>query len=103
MHANRVTTDWMTEEPAAFRGGWFESGRRSPGTVAVARRVLGLEAGEADPVRIILAAQIQLRRWRRMDPAERPRFWPDRVRAIVAARDRLLDPTTNRRGCSRIV
>jgi len=53
------------------------------------RRVLGLRAGETDPVRIILAAQILLRRWRRaVVPVAIARV---EVGRIVAARDALLE------------
>ena len=52
--------------------------------------ILGLEPGETDPVRIILAAQLRLRLCRRDHPCgERPAS-PVDVRQIVAARDALL-------------
>ncbi len=56
----------------------------------VAAAVLGLEPGEGDPVRIILAAQLRLRRIRR---GWRPAASRDQVaemQRIAAARDRLL-------------
>lgn len=33
-------------------------------------RILGLRHGELDPVQIILAAQVRLRRWRRLVPGD---------------------------------
>jgi hypothetical protein len=56
----------------------------------VAAAVLGLEPGEADPVRIILAAQLRLRRYRR---GWRPAASRDQVaemHRIAAARDQLI-------------
>ena len=52
--------------------------------------ILGLEPGETDPVRIILAAQLRLRRYRRDHPCGGCRPTPADVRRIVAARDALL-------------
>lgn len=52
--------------------------------------VLGLEPGETDPVRIILAAQLRLRRCRRDHPCGGCQLTPAEVRRIVAARDVLL-------------
>ena len=52
--------------------------------------ILGLEPGETDPVRIILAAQLRLRRCRRDHPCGERRASPSDVRQIVAARDALL-------------
>jgi hypothetical protein len=52
--------------------------------------ILRLSPSEDDPVRIIQAAQIQLRRWRqvaRLAPSAR---WRDHVGEIIAARDALL-------------
>lgn len=52
--------------------------------------ILGLEPGEADPVLIILAAQLRLRHCRSCH-ADRAASYADReVRRIVAARDALL-------------
>jgi hypothetical protein len=52
--------------------------------------VLGLEPDEADPVRIILAAQLRLRRLRRGDSATSDCPAGPEVRRIIAARDALL-------------
>jgi hypothetical protein len=52
--------------------------------------MLGLDPGEADPVRIILAAQLRLRCCRRSQAAADPPVGPHDVRRIVAARDALL-------------
>jgi hypothetical protein len=57
-------------------------------------RVLGLRATEADPLRIIIAAQIRLRRWRRMGSSQQAAR--SEVQKIVAAREELL-----RRGYGR--
>lgn len=59
-------------------------------SAGVSHVILRLSPSEADPVRIIQAAQIQLRRWRqvaRLAPSAR---WRDRVGEIIAARDALL-------------
>lgn len=53
-------------------------------------RVLRISRGETDPVQIILAAQIQLRRWRRGEPGETPLRIRQRIRQIIAARDSLM-------------
>lgn len=52
--------------------------------------ILGLEPGEADPVRIILAAQLRLRRCRGDQGTPAAAMSPADVRRIVAARDSLL-------------
>lgn len=52
--------------------------------------ILGLEPDETDPVRIILAAQLRLRRCRRDQPCGDCPLPPAEVRRIVAARDALL-------------
>lgn len=49
-------------------------------------RLLGLSADERDPVTIIVAAQIRLRRWRRYAEGG-----PRRAAAIVRARDAMLE------------
>ena len=54
-------------------------------------RVLRISRRETDPVQIILAAQIQLRRWRRGEMGETPLQSRQRIREIVAARDSLID------------
>lgn len=54
--------------------------------------LLGVPAGEDDPVRIIIAAQVRLRQWRRL-AAENGHPTPvvaSRIRLILDARDRLL-------------
>lgn len=58
-------------------------------------RVLGLRTGDLDPVRIILAAHVRLRRWRRLGPIETLRAdagcaASGEVRRIIQARDDLL-------------
>ena len=54
------------------------------------RRLLRVSPHENDPVVIILAAQIQLRRWRRAEPGQSPSKIRQRIRQITAARDSLL-------------
>ncbi len=53
-------------------------------------RLLRVSLHENDPVMIILAAQIQLRRWRRAEPGQSPSKIRERIRRITAARDSLL-------------
>jgi len=53
-------------------------------------RLLRVSPHENDPVMIILAAQIQLRRWRRAEPGQSPNRIRQRIREITAARDSLL-------------
>ena len=53
-------------------------------------RVLRVSRHETDPVRIILAAQVQLRRWRRAEQWQSPDQIRQRIRKIVAARDALI-------------
>jgi hypothetical protein len=53
-------------------------------------RLLRVSPHEKDPVMIILAAQIQLRRWRRAEPGQSPTRIRQRIRKITAARDVLL-------------
>ena len=57
--------------------------------ISTASAILGLDPGEADPVRIILAAQLRLRRCRRGQVAG-SRGTAAEVRRIIAARDMLL-------------
>lgn len=52
--------------------------------------VLHLPPSVRDPVRIILAAHIQLRRWRRLEQTTEAADLQRRVREIIAARDTLL-------------
>ncbi|MFM8708028.1 MAG: hypothetical protein ACKOHK_08085 [Planctomycetia bacterium] len=57
-------------------------------------RVLRISRRETDPVQIILAAQIQLRRWRRSEPGKTPlkiqQQIQQRIHEIVSARDALM-------------
>lgn len=53
--------------------------------------VLGLEPGETTPVRIILAAQLRLRRFRQSQSLGTGLPAGSEVRRIVAARDALLE------------
>jgi len=62
---------------------------RFPG-VGEPHRVLQISRHETDTLRIILAAQIQLRRWRRGELGQTSFKRLQRIRAIVAARDSLL-------------
>ena len=65
--------------------------RRGPFLSAdAAWRILGLPVGEADPVRIILAAHIRLRRWRRAGESEPSSGTVGHIRRINRARDALL-------------
>lgn len=75
-----------------------ERGRLPPG---MPHRVLGLSAGERDPVTIILAAQIRLRRWRRF-PGPVGDSVPEtaRIQAIVRARDAMLREAMSRLGAA---
>lgn len=59
-------------------------------------RVLGLRNGERDPVSIIRAAQIRLRRWRQLHASVPAASWRRRVQLIVAARDDLLAQSVTR-------
>jgi len=58
--------------------------------------VLQIDQREADTVRIILAAQIQLRRWRRVEPGPQPAGSLQRIREIIAARESLLAQAVGR-------
>ena len=53
-------------------------------------RVLRVSRHETDAVQIILAAQIQLRRWRRGEPGHASFKCMQRIREIAAARDSLV-------------
>jgi len=61
---------------------------------ALHHRVLGLPSGESDPVRIITAAQVRLRRWRRHSVRSTGGMEGygtiGRVQRIIQARDALL-------------
>jgi hypothetical protein len=52
--------------------------------------LLRISRHETDPVRIILAAHIQLRRWRRAESGQPPDRIQRRIQAIVAAREALI-------------
>ena len=69
-------------------------------------RLLGLPTADADPVTIITAAQVRLRRWRRngADGAQRPRRARDRIRIrqISEARDVLLREALGAAGRSQM-
>lgn len=64
------------------------------GSLASHRRLLGLPAGNHDPVRIILAAQLRLRRWRRAHVPGGQRvessLAQSEIRRLIAAREALL-------------
>ena len=70
------------------RVGTFGPGRKVNKTEL--HRLLRVSPHENDPVMIILAAQIQLRRWRRAEPGQSPSRIRQRIREITAARDSLL-------------
>ena len=59
-------------------------------------RVLRVSRHETDAVQIILAAQIQLRRWRRGEPGHASFKCVQRIREIVAARDSLVAQAVTR-------
>lgn len=59
-------------------------------------RVLGLRHGQEDAVSVIRAAQIRLRRWRRLHASVPAASWRRRVQLIVAARDELLAQSVGR-------
>ena len=63
-------------------------------------RLLGLSGDAADPVTIILAAQVRLRRLRRLAArcTVRPHRGSDRIRQICEARDILLQQAFGVRG-----
>jgi len=58
--------------------------------------VLQIDRHETDTLRIILAAQIQLRRWRRVEPGRQPAGSLQRIREIIAARESLLAQAVGR-------
>ncbi len=64
--------------------------RESIKDAAEPHRVLGVSRHETDPVQIILAAQIRLRRWRRLDPADMSAQRRRRVHEIVGAREAMM-------------
>jgi hypothetical protein len=78
-------TNRMTRSDEAFLGGHRLDDTRL-------MRMLGLSCNAADPVTIILAAQVRLRRLRRVVGGcqVRPRRASDRIRQICEARDTLL-------------
>lgn len=76
--------------------------RRQPGSAAVEpHRVLGISRHETDPVQIILAAQIRLRRWRRIDPAEMSVQRRRRVDEILGAREAMMQRALQRLSASK--
>lgn len=96
-HSRLASTDFAQPTPSGRLG--LTAASRIPRMSRTARRILGLQRGEIDPVQIILAAQVRLRRWRRLGPAEAlhasRETLPDRVpagevRRIIRARDELL-------------
>lgn len=98
VQALEAMTAWRTDDDGlaarsaplgrAVRGGHWSSR---------AHRVLGLSPEERDPVTIILAAQIRLRRWRRCkEPAGEAALETERVRVIVRARDAMLQAAFSR-------
>ena len=84
----------LTELPMLEPAFQFEpSLRRNPSDRSVAEishAILRLSPSEDDPVRIIQAAQIQLRRWRQLARLAPSARWRDHVGEIIAARDALL-------------
>lgn len=75
------------------------------GSLAFHRRVLGLPAGNLDPVRIILAAHLRLRRWRRTNGAEmlvNSSGAQSEIRRLIAAREALLRSVAHRAVRGRI-
>ena len=80
MNANLYSSEW--------RRGTVGHGRET--RQLEPHRVLRVPRHETDPVRIILAAQIQLRRWRRSEPGQSSDRTQRRIQAIVAARDALV-------------
>jgi hypothetical protein len=72
---------------------------RAGADIGPPHRVLGLRADEADPLRIIVAAQIRLRRWRRVGSSREAAR--SEVQKIVAAREALLQRTYGRRLAER--
>jgi hypothetical protein len=78
-------------------GGASGPALREPPRLSDAYSLLRLRRSESDTVRIILAAQIQLRRWRRGDSKDLPQDKEQRVRAIVAARELLIQRAVQRK------
>jgi hypothetical protein len=66
------------------------AGRGRKARCRLPHHLLRVSRDETDPVMIILAAQIQLRRWRRSEPGQSPSRIRRRIREIAAARDALL-------------
>jgi hypothetical protein len=82
-NSNVYSTEW-------HRGTFGHGGHGRKTRQLEPHRVLRVPRHETDPVRIILAAQIQLRRWRRSEPGRSPDRIQQRIQAIVAARDALV-------------
>jgi|GEM_PF-3440937 len=78
-------------------------GRAPDSTAVEPHRVLGISRHETDPVQIILAAQIRLRRWRRLHPAEMSVQGRRRVHEIVGARQAMMQRAVERLAASRTV
>ena len=85
-----ATTSGFLDSPG--RRGTVGPGRQAQKNVRKPElhRLLRVSLQENDPVMIILAAQIQLRRWRRAEPGQSPSKIRQRIRQITAARDSLL-------------
>lgn len=78
----------MSEDAGPPHGADPRSGVPFSGDEGCFTRVIGLASGVADPVAIIQAAQIRLRRLRRL--AGPPRRASARIQRVREARDRLI-------------
>ena len=85
-NSNVYSTEW--HRGTLGHGGHGGHGRKT--RQLEPHRVLRVPRHETDPVRIILAAQIQLRRWRRSETGQSSDRIQQRIQAIVAARDALV-------------
>lgn len=65
-----------------------------------AHAILRLSPAVSDPVRIIQAAQIQLRRWRQAAQLAPAAAWKEHVGEIITARDTLLGISIHMTGLS---
>lgn len=74
--------------------------RAADSATVAPHRVLGISRHETDPVQIILAAQIRLRRWRRIDPAAMA-VVRRRVDEIVNAREAMMQRAIQRLSASQ--
>lgn len=77
-------------EPLCYGRLRSRAGRSPDAAIVEPHRILGLSRHETDTVQIILAAQIRLRRWRRLDPAAMPAKRRQRVHEIVGAREAMM-------------